>query len=207
MPKLPNAPSPRELRKTPPELTTLTRGTQIARIYFQSGPYPSTWPSFRDHGPLFARFDHHEPPPRKQSRAILYGARSAATCLAEVFQRTRIIERAVDLPWLAIFAIRRPIVLLDLTGAWPTRAGASMAIHSGPRPRARAWARAIYDAYPAVEGLLYCSSMDANRPAVALFERASSAIPARPAFNRALSDPGLQARVAVSAARLGYAIR
>lgn len=207
MTKLPDAPSPRELRRTSPELTTLPKGTRIARIYFQAGPFPSAWSSFRDHGPLFARFDHHVPPPRRQGRAILYGALNAATCLAEVFQRTRIIERTIDVPWLAIFAIRRPIVLLDLTGAWPTRAGASMAIHSGPRPRARAWARAIYEAYPAVEGLLYCSSMDANRRAIALFERAAPAMPARPAFNRALSDPGLQARIAISALRLGYAIR
>ena len=207
MAKLPDAPSPRELGKTPPELATLPNGTRIARIYFHGGPFPSAWTSFRDHGPLLARFDPHEPPPRKQSRATLYGALSVVTCLAEIFQQTRIIERAVDAPWLTIFAIRRPIVLLDLTGAWPTRAGASMAIHSGPRPRARGWARAIYEAYPAVEGLLYCSSMDANRPAVALFERAVSSMPARPAFNRALSDPGLQARIAVSARRLGYAIR
>lgn len=207
MTKLPDAPSPRELRKTPPDLTTLSRGTRIARIYFQSGSFPSSWSSFRDHGPRLARFDHHEPPPRKQSRGILYGALSTATCLAEVFQRTRIIHRAQDLPWLTIFAIRRPIALLDLTGAWPTKAGASMAINSGPRPRARAWARAIYEAYPTVEGLLYCSSMDANRSAVALFERAASSMPARPAFNRALSDPGLQSRIAAAGRRLGYAIR
>jgi hypothetical protein len=100
--------------------------------------------------------------------------------------------------------IRRALVLLDLTGTWPTAAGASMAINSGPRPRARRWSQAIYAAYPSVEGLLYCSSMHANQPAAALFERAQSAIPPAPAFHRALADPGLLLRLDAAATLLGY---
>ena len=98
----------------------------------------------------------------------------------------------------------RAVSLLDLTGSWPTRAGASMAINSGPRPRARRWSQAIYAAYPAVEGLYYASSLDANRPAVVLYERAASALPRRPTFHRALADPTLAAAIVRAARRFNY---
>jgi len=32
-----------------------------------------------------------------------------------------------------------------------------MAIGTGPRPRAQRWSRAIYDAYPDLDGLYYLS--------------------------------------------------
>ncbi len=51
-----------------------------------------------------------------------------------------------------------------------------MALVSGPRPRARAWARAIYVAYPEAEGVWYGSSMHANTPCIALFERAQDVV-------------------------------
>ena len=79
-----------------------------------------------------------------------------------------------------------------------------MAINSGPRPRARLWARSIHASYPSVEGLLYCSSMHANRPAVALFERAQDSVPEAPSFHRALADPGLLLRLDAAATLLGY---
>jgi hypothetical protein len=48
--------------------------------------------------------------------------------------------------------------------------------------------------------------MDANRTAVALYERARSAMPARPAFHRAIGDAALGAVVKNAARRFGYAI-
>ena len=79
-----------------------------------------------------------------------------------------------------------------------------MAIGSGPRPRARRWSQAIYASYANVDGVLYASSMHANEPCVALYERAAGAIPAAPAFHRALSDPALLPRLDAAAATLGY---
>jgi hypothetical protein len=117
---------------------------------------------------------------------------------------TRIIDRVSHGPWLVGLELQRDVVHLDLTGRWPTQAGASMAIHSGPRPRAQRWSRAIYAAYPHVEGLLYASSMHANQPAAALYERARAALPATPVFNRALADPALLNRLSAAATRLGY---
>ena len=81
-----------------------------------------------------------------------------------------------------------------------------MSIHSGPRPRARSWSRAIHAAYRTVDGLQYCSSMDANRPAIALYERAATALPPSPVFHRALADPLLTAAVAHAAQRFNYAV-
>jgi hypothetical protein len=123
-----------------------------------------------------------------------------------VFQETRVIDRNRNQPWMAAFAIESPLDLLDLTGNWPTRARASMAINTGPRPRAQRWARASYDAYPQLHGILYPSSMDANRPAVALFERALPAMPARPRLHRALAAPPLLVPITNAAARFGYAV-
>jgi len=105
---------------------------------------------------------------------------------------------------LILFSLTREVPLLDLVGLWPTRAGASTAIHSGPRPRSQAWARAVYEAFPRLEGVLYCSSMNANQPAIALFERALSALPPLPTSNDPLSNPLLRALLLRYATRLGF---
>jgi RES domain len=203
MPKFPEPPA----RLTLAAITrTLPAGTRLWRIYFTGGAHPATWDGFRFFGPTPSRFDHHDPPPQVQQRGILYAAREPTTCVAEVFQATRVVDRTSSSPWLAGFDLEREVVLLDLTGLWSTETGASMAIHTGPRPRARRWSSAIYAAYATVEGFLYASSMHANRPAVALYERARPALPAAPVFHRALSDPALLRRLSAAAGRLGYRI-
>ena len=107
-------------------------------------------------------------------------------------------------PWLAAFTLMDDVSLLDLRGKWPTRAGASANISSGPRPRCRRWSRAIYDAYPNLGGLYYASSMNGNEPAVALYERASNALPRSPVLNRLLSEAPLLLPLERIAAELGY---
>ncbi|MBI2922795.1 MAG: RES family NAD+ phosphorylase [Planctomycetes bacterium] len=196
MPKFPAPPRP---LTAAPDVVRLKPGHLLWRISFLKGIPPATWSDFRFFGPTHARFD-----PRLQTRGILYAADAPLTCLAEVFQATRTIDRASGAPWLAGFELRRAVDLLSLCGAWPTRAGASMALNTGPRPRARPWAQAIYAAYPRLQGLRYPSSMHANRSAAALFERARAALPAAPAFHRALADPALLPRLSAAAARIGY---
>jgi hypothetical protein len=204
MPKFPEPPAG---GLTLPAITkTIPAGAITWRIYFAGGSHPSTWNGFRFFGPLHARFDHHVPPPDLQTRGILYAADGATTCLAEVFQATRVVDRSTRSPWLVAFRLARDVELLDLTGVWPTKAGASMAINTGPRPRARRWSAAIYAAYAHVDGLFYASSMHANRPAFALYERAQSTMPATPVFHRPLADPSLLNRLAAAATRLGYGI-
>jgi hypothetical protein len=81
-----------------------------------------------------------------------------------------------------------------------------MAINSGSRATARAWSRAIYAAYPHVEGLRYASSMNGNQPAFALYERARSALPPAATLDLPLATPALTAPLAAAAIRLGYAM-
>jgi hypothetical protein len=151
-----------------------------------------------------ARFDHHEEPPRLQDGGILYAATQPRAALAEVFQAGRLIDTRTDEPWLVGFRLAEPVQLLDLLGLWPTRAGASAAIHSGPRPMARRWARVIYTSYPEAQGVWYGSSMAASAPCVALFERAAGALPGAPSFHHALADATLEAFLVRIAAELGY---
>jgi hypothetical protein len=208
--KLPEPPSPRELiDRTGPDVRSLPAGTLLWRIYFRGGRHPTTWSMFRAYGPTNGRFDHHLPGPRgetrhQEDRAILYLAARGPTCLAEAFQETRTIDRRSRDPWLVGFRIRRPVTLLDLTGTWPTRAGASMKIASGPRPTAQRWSRVIHAAYPEIEGIYYGSSMHANEPCVALYERAAEALPERPLFNRKLSDPTWLETLRNATVDLGY---
>ena len=195
------------LRAIAPEIHVLPAGAILWRIYLRAGAHPSRWDGFRAFGPTSARFDHHPPPAKRHRiRAILYASDSGPTSLAEVFQQTRVIDRFADSPALAAFELTKDLHLLDLTGAWPTRAGASMAINSGSRAKARAWSRAIYAAYPDIEGLRYASSMNANQPAFALYERARSSVPAVAALDVPLATPALAGPIAAAAIRFGYAM-
>ncbi len=210
MPKLPRPPPAALLaERITPDLVTLAAGTQVWRIYPCGGKYPTSWNAFRYAGPLrSSRFDHQPVAAGMgpHAQGILYGAADAVTCLAEVFQHTRNVNRRHKRRWLVGFELKKDVTLLNLTGTWPTRAGGSMAIHSGPRPSARAWSRAIYAAYPQVMGLLYCSSMDAFRPAYALYERTVTAMPTKPVFHRGLDDPLLEGRLEAAADKLGYGL-
>jgi hypothetical protein len=195
------------LRAITPEIHVVPAGAVLWRVYFRAGAHPLRWNGFRSFGPTGARFDHQPPPPKRhRTRAILYASDSGPTSLAEVFQQTRVIDRLAANPALAAFRLAREVQLLDLTGAWPTRAGASMAINSGSRATARAWSRAIYAAYAHVEGLRYASSMNANQPAFALYERARTSLPTDAALDIPLVTPALAAPLAATAIQLGYAV-
>ncbi len=144
-----------------------------------------------------------------QLRGVYYAARNAKTCLAEVFQAARRIDRVFQAPWLVVFETRGELKLLDLTGDFATRMGASMAIHSGSRGRARGWARDLYEAYPEIQGILYAASMHGGAPALALNERALKRpfFPAHPLFHRALADDAMLDTLKHAARDLGYALR
>jgi hypothetical protein len=208
VPKFPWPPEPEQLRRVRPDHRRLRTGTLLAHLYARGGPFPATWGAFRFDGPLpSARFDHHDPERPEERRGVLYGATDLGTCVAEVFQATRVVDRFAADRWVNAFRLDRPVRLLDLTGDWPTRAGASQAISSGPRPRAQAWARAIYAAYPEVEGLWYPASMRGGRPAVVLFERVEDAIPDRLELDVPLSHPGLLPDLARMTGPIGYLLR
>lgn len=213
MAKFPRPESTAAIRTTPPAVRTLPKGAALARVYFSGGAHPTRWSEFRQYGPTNARFDHHlldrRGEPWVQERSVLYCARNAVTCFAEVFQETRRIDRVRDAPWLAIFELQRTLRLLDLTGTYPTRVGASMAINTGSRVRAREWAQCFYEAHNDLHGIFYASSMHANQPAIVLDDRAETAraLPPHPRFNRALGDDSLLSVLKHAAAALGYGLR
>ena len=208
MAKLPNPPAPTELaQRAPAEVYRLPAGSLLARIYARGGRHPTIWSAFRTQGPLGGRFDHHDPAHPEQRRGVFYGALDVSTCVAEVFQDTRVLDRAAAERCLTAFRTTRALALLDLTGEWPTKAGASQAISSGPRPRAQRWARAIYEAFPELEGLWYPASTRGGGIAFALFERTEYAMPAGPELDLALTHPGLLSDLIQVADRLGYLLR
>lgn len=125
------------------------------------------------------------------------------TALAEVFQETRVIDRHRNQPWLAAIDLTASLQLLDTSRDWPVRAGGNMAINSGNRSRARRWSRVIYDSYPDAQGIWYPSSIT-NRECVAIYERASAALPAAPVFNERLDSPKLLASLSQLAEALNY---
>jgi hypothetical protein len=208
LPKFPSPPAVTTLAEVVPDLRRLPVGTVLWRVYFRGGPYPSRWDAFRSFGPTTARFDHHqadaEGKPQDQALAIQYAALDGITPLAEVFQDTRVIDRQARRPWLVAYELAAELALLDLTRAYPTRAGASMLINCGSRPRARAWSRAFHAAYPQIQGLYYGSCLHANSPSLALYERAQGAVPATPLLHRALSDAALKLTLRNAAAGLGF---
>ena len=213
MAKLARPPSAAALEGLTPEVKTLAKGAVLVRVYFTGGADPTRWNEFRRYGPTNARFDHHLPDKLGlacvQDRSAFYCARNAITCLAEVFQQTRRIDRVRDAPWLAVLELQRGLKLLDLSGAFPTRVGASMAINTGSRVRAREWARCFYDAFDGLHGIFYPSSMHANQDSIALNDRALQvqALAEFPRFNRALADDALLDVLKHAATTLGYGLR
>ena len=213
MAEFPEPPGVEALRAIPPVLHHLPQGTTMARLCFVGSEFSTSWDTFRFYGPTTSRFDHQLPDEqgraRVQDRGIMYlatGEEAIPTCLAEVFQATRLIDRRARDPVLSGFNLAGDLTLLDLTGPFATAIGASMAIHSGPRPRARRWAQQLYEAYPDIDGLLYCASMYVNAPAVALFERGARAIPKRPVFHRELRD-AVMANILTETGRvIGYEV-
>jgi RES domain len=213
MTKLPRPPGIEALRQVPRDAIVLPAGSLLWRLHFGEGEHAAPWNEFRFFGPSQAgRFDHHflnaVGQAFTQSRGILYAAIYPTTCLAEVFQRTRIINRLRRLPMLVGFRTDADLLLLDLTHDYPTRAGASMSLSWGPRGAARAWSQRFYECHTDIHGLWYPSSMHRNSPAIALYERAEDtrALPQRPVFHRELADVLLLDRIKASARRIGYGL-
>ncbi len=215
MAKFPEPPDADTLRAIGPEIHTLPGSSPLGRVFFRAGSYPVAWDEFRFWGPGQSRYDPHLPDPMGRPvvgpRGVLYAAGAGspgalAVCLAEVFQETRIIDTTDRSPWFVVFETARALSLLDMRGLWPTRAGASAAINSGAKSRARRWARLIYEVWPDLDGIIYPSSMGGNADAVALFERAAPALPSSPLFHRPLTDPSLSGPLLAAAGRINYGI-
>ena len=207
MPKLPRPPTAVSLRSTllaQTDIVAVAPHSTLWRIHRTVGTHVQPWNEIRRYGPLPGRrFEPHDPPLREQDKSVLYVGLDTRTCVAEVFQTTRLVDRHTGTPYLTGMQLTRSVRLLDLSGDWPTRAGASQAINSGPRPRASDWARTIREAYE-IDGLWYPSSMHGGGMCAALFDTAADALPAGPRVSVALAHPALAGPLARFADDLGY---
>jgi hypothetical protein len=204
--KLPLPPDPRDLQFPPEHLRTVELGIVLWRVHRTSGNHVVPWNQLRYWGPASTmRFDPHELPPRVQQRGVSYTALSVPTALAEVFQRTRVINTRRGSPYLTAWSPTRPITLIDLTGTWPIQAGASYAINSGRRDHCRAWARAIHAARTDLDGVWHHSSMTGG-DVVTLFTHSADMFPDHPMLSIPLDHPGLRRHLLAAATQIGYRI-
>ena len=186
-------------------------GERWHRVYFRGGQSRTQWDELRFFGPTDSRFDHHiegeDGSPLLQNRGIVYCAEDILTCVAEVFQNARAVHPQTHSPSLAIFEFKKILNLIDFTGTFPLRLGASGKQMTGPRPHARRWSQAFYEVYPSVDGLYYRSSMT-GKATIALYERAfgESTIDAQLIFHRSLSDPYLREALERICDEIGYSL-
>lgn len=163
-------PDTKRLIATKSDVRSLAKGSRWWRVYFADGRHAGGWNTFRNFGPVpSARFDHHYEPPCEQERRVLYAGSSVGVCIAEVFQDRRRVSFE-GTPRLVSFELAREIKVLDLVGLWPTRAGGSQAIASGPRSRSQRWARMIADTFDDLDGMIYRSSMHGGDEALVLWD-------------------------------------
>lgn len=188
-------------------------GTWLVRVFAAAGRHHQRWNTFRTTGPLVhARFDPHPPGAggtrtADSGHGVLYFGLSVRTSVAEVYQQSSIVDRTTRRPHLVVFQPRRTLRLLDLTGLWPTRAGASQEISTGPKEVTQAWARAIRSAFPDLDGLWYRSSMDSGEPAVCLWNPpAADALPDTPDILLPLDHPGLDLPLSRVCDELNYTL-
>jgi hypothetical protein len=207
MSKNPRTPGP--LSITPGDLHVHSPGEPLIRIHTVRGRHPLTWNGFREFGPVSTmRWDPQTPPPgHHPGIGVSYCATDPTTALAEVFQSRRNIRLSRDQSLTAWFPTR-DLRLLDLTGLWATRNGASASLHAAPRSTCRAWSRSIYGRTVQDKPLdgLYVPSTMTGRPMVVLFSDAATAFPATPAFSELLVQPAVR-MLAVAAGRvLGWPV-
>lgn len=186
---------------------TIVLRSPLWRIHRSRGTHVLAWNALRIFGPLAGlRWDPHPPPCAEHPAfGVSYAALDVATCVAEVFQTRRLI-RADDSVHLTSWTPTRDLQLLDLTGGWALRNGASYSLHAAPKSTCRAWANAIRKTWPDLDGL-YVPSTLTGAPNVVLFDASRDSFPAAPAFSRPLGSPAVFDVLDRIAARLGYRLR
>lgn len=197
-------PSIEELRTLGFTTKVLPESTVLWRVHFTTSQHIVPWNRLRTWGPVAsARWDPHPPPPQDAAPlGAAYLGEDVLTCLAEVFQLTRFVDVDRDTPYITAFRLNRDITTVDLTGHWLLSAGASAHVAFGEKERTRAWARAIHQAWPKVDGLYSLSAMALSRKVVTLWT--ANCLPASPAFTAPLSSPGVIADVAAAAREIRY---
>ncbi len=117
----------------------------------------------------------------------MYTAPDLATAVVETFQATRIIDPVLGAPKATSWTPSRPLQLLNLTDDWFLRNGASAALMYAPQSTCRAWARAIRETWPHLDGLRTLSTLT-GRANITLWTPAADAFPPLPSFSEYLHE-------------------
>ena len=170
------------------------------------GTHAAAWNQFRQFGPVSGmRWDPHpEPAGRHAGFGVCYAATDIDTAVAEVFQRTRVVDPSADRA-LTSWTPVRPLRLLDLTAGWALRNDGAHALAAAPRPTCRAWAKAVREDFPDLDGLWTPSTLTGS-PTAVMFEPARDSFPAAPAFSRPLDSAPVRQILAGIATQLGFAL-
>lgn len=203
-PKAPQAP-PRSLVAEPADVVDYSG--VLWRAHRATGAHVLPWNALRSYGPLPSmRWDPHSgTQPGSHPECVLYAAADVATAVAETFQTTRVIDTRTGAPRLTAWQPVRPLRLLDLSGTWLTRNGASMALVAAPRSTCRRWSGAIHAALPHLDGLAVPSTMTGGLNLV-LWVAATDSLPESPSFSRALTHPMVWSIAQAAAAEIGYRV-
>jgi len=204
-PKVPRTP-PNRLEFEPHDI--VDGPGMLWRLHRTTGEHVLAWNTLRRYGPLPSmRWEPHGgPQPGPHEEGVLYAASDIATSLAEIYQTTRLIDTRGGTPALTAWRPIRPLRLLDLTGTWPVRNGASAALPAAPRSSCRSWARATFTTWPDLDGLLVTSTMT-GRVNTVLWNAAADSFPPAPEFSRPLDHPVVWSLVQAAAGEINYRLR
>ena len=199
---------PPPTRNISPQFTELKPGTTIQRI-FDPTSYGATATDFRYYGPL-SRFDHQltkNKPVVSKDRGIIYAGLSLSCCLIEIFGDDETIK--IQQQKIAYITLKQSLKLLNLreSGAWDAGSVAAMAV-DGRRKLTQAWSRYFYensDLYGNIEGLIFNNAHD-GKPAIALYERASSKLLSADVSILDLNEPTIRETVLAIATKLNLLV-
>lgn len=179
-------------------------GAVLWKAHKTRSPYAVPWNRLRTWGPIpGARWDPHpEPEGEKAPLGVAYFGEDIQTCLAEVYQLTRFVDVNYEDPYITGFETARDVSLADLTGRWLIKAGASASAALNEKARTRAWARALHEAWPDLDGIVAPSAMVGGSRVVVLWT--DKAMPTAPGFSAPLNSPALAHDISRAAAGIGY---
>lgn len=192
------------LRALGPETRSIPAATVLWRIHFTRSQHVVPWNRLRTWGPVpGSRWDPHPLPPGDAAPlGAAYLGDDVLTCLAEVFQLTRFVDVDRDASYVTAFRTARDLKLVDMTGSWLLAAGASSSVAFGRKARTRAWARAIHEVWPDVDGVFSLSTRDSSRGVVTLWNE--DAFPTNPDFSQPLTSPSILPDIVTAAGQIGY---
>jgi hypothetical protein len=158
---------------------------------FSSRPLPTTeyhQSIYRSHdaalGPIyFGRAATYRFDAPSREYGVLYAAADLHGAFVETFDHDSTGLRVVSLRDLRVrslarFDPRRPLQLVDLTGAGLIQLGADARLTTGPYAIAQRWSLAFHDHPDQPDGILFRSRRDPSRLCLALFERIANVLAA-----------------------------